>query len=97
MCNENRLRGFHWIRLGAVECRTYGARSHPLNTQPFPGLCENLLDKTMGAPGLAFETWDPPRKGRKTKLENSNFEKAPGTDATRSNSHAHSKAQMEFA
>ena len=24
-------------------------------------LCENLLEKTMGAPGLAFETWDPPR------------------------------------
>ncbi len=37
---------------------------------------ENLPDKTMGAPGLAFETWDPPRKGRKTKLENSHFEKA---------------------
>ena len=36
----------------------------------------------MGAPGLAFETWDPSRKGRKTKLENSNFEKASGTDAT---------------
>ena len=36
----------------------------------------------MGAPGLAFETWDPPRKCRKTKLENSNFEKALGTDAT---------------
>jgi hypothetical protein len=30
----------------------------------------------MGAPGLAFETWDPPRKGGKTKLENSKFEKA---------------------
>ena len=51
----------------------------------------------MGAPGLAFETWDPPRKCRKTQLENSNFEKALGTDATRSNSHAHSKAQMECA
>jgi hypothetical protein len=23
---------------------------------------ENLRDKTMGAPGLAFETWDPSRK-----------------------------------
>ena len=30
----------------------------------------------MGAPGLAFETWDPPRRCRRTKLENSNFEKA---------------------
>jgi hypothetical protein len=58
-------------------------------------LRENLLDKTMGAPGLAFETWDPLRKCWQTKLENSNFEKARGTDATRSNSHAHSKAQME--
>jgi hypothetical protein len=28
-----------------------------------------LLDKMMGAPGLAFETWDPPRKCRKTNLE----------------------------
>ena len=34
------------------------------------GLCENLLDKVMGAPGLAFETWDPSRKCRKTKSEN---------------------------
>ena len=31
----------------------------------------------MGAPGLAFETRDPPPKCRKTKLENVNFEKAP--------------------
>ena len=27
-------------------------------------LYENPLDKMMGAPGLAFETWDPPRKCR---------------------------------
>ena len=51
------------------------------------------MDKRMGAPGLAFETWDPPRKCRKTKLENSNFEKAVDTDTTRSNSPAHSKAR----
>ena len=38
----------------------------------------------MGAPGLAFETWDPPRKCRQTELENSNFEKALGTDDIRS-------------
>src|ERR1700733_395726 len=29
-------------------------------------LCKNLLDKMMGAPGLVFETWDPPSKCRKT-------------------------------
>ena len=28
----------------------------------------------MGAPGLAFETWDPPRKCRQTNLESSDFE-----------------------
>ena len=31
-------------------------------------LRENLLDKRMGAPGLAFETWDPPRKCRRTRV-----------------------------
>jgi hypothetical protein len=60
-----------------------------IDVPALPSLCENLLDKVMGAPGLAFETWDPPRKCRKAKLENSNFEKGLGTDATRSNSHAH--------
>ena len=43
---------------------------------PAGSLCENPLDKMMGAPGLAFETWDLPRKYPKTKLEKSNFEKA---------------------
>ena len=51
----------------------------------------------MGAPGLAIETWDPPRKCRWIELENSDFEKALGTDATRSNSHAHAKTQKECA
>ena len=38
------------------------------SAQPRKSLCENLLDKMMGAPGLAFETWDPPRKCRRTRV-----------------------------
>jgi hypothetical protein len=33
----------------------------------------------MGAPGLAFETWDPSRKCRKINLGRSDFETALGT------------------
>ena len=32
-------------------------------------LRENLLDKMMGAPGLAFETRDPARKRRQQALQ----------------------------
>jgi hypothetical protein len=32
--------------------------------QGLKSLRENVLDEMMGAPGLAFETWDPPRKCR---------------------------------
>ena len=37
---------------------------------------KNLLDRMMGAPGLAFETWDPSRKCRRTNWESSDFETA---------------------
>jgi hypothetical protein len=60
--------------------------AHPAENIPgdnFPqglkSLRENLLEKMMGAPGLAFETWDPSRKCRKINLGSSDFETALGT------------------
>jgi hypothetical protein len=37
----------------------------------------------MGAPGLAFETWELYARAGQAKLENSNREKAPGPDIGR--------------
>ena len=43
-------------------------------------VCENLLDKPTGAPGLAFETWDL-HANPEDNPGNSNFGKALGADA----------------
>jgi hypothetical protein len=46
-----------------------GPEGRPPNISPArKSLRENLLDKAMGAPGLAFETWDPSRKCRRIKF-----------------------------
>ena len=43
----------------------------PQFTQGLKRLRENLRDRMVGAPGLAFETWDPPLKFRQTNLGSS--------------------------
>ena len=47
--------------------RGYSSDCGPVIRQTRRVLRENLLDKMMGAPGLAFETWDPPRKCLRTR------------------------------
>ena len=50
-----------WMRCLGVGYLQSGVRS------------ENLPDEMMGAPGLAFETWDPSRKSRRTRTFHLSF------------------------
>ena len=84
-----------YLRLKTLPCR--GGALGIYIAQGFRS-CLTTFSKKMMVPQVS-----PLRPGilhanaERPDCRNSNFEKASGTDATRSNSHAHSKAQLEYA